>query len=110
MTVEATRLQFARVRAACAAAGRDPAELTWSNALTVAVGRDDAEAARRAAAIGRDLAELRAHGLAGTPNEVVDTIGRYAEAGSQRVYLQVLDLSDLEHLHLLAGSVMPQLR
>jgi alkanesulfonate monooxygenase len=39
----------------------------------------------------------------------VDTLGRYAEVGSQRVYLQVMDLSDLDHLHLLAEQVMPQL-
>jgi len=110
VTVQATRQQFARVREACAAAGRDPDDLTWSNALTVAVGRDQAEAARRASAIGRDLAQLQAVGVAGTPDQAVDAIGRYAEAGSQRIYLQVLDMADLDHLHLVAERVMPQLR
>ena len=72
-------------------------------------GKDEAEVARRAAAIGRDVDELRANGVAGTPAEVVDTLGRYAEAGAQRIYLQVLDLADLDHLELVAAEVAPQL-
>ncbi|MGC4791217.1 LLM class F420-dependent oxidoreductase [Micromonospora sp. DT178] len=109
VSVEDTAAQFARVRAACAEAGRDPGELRWSNALVLCCGRDDAEVARRAAAIGRDPDELRENGLAGTPAEVVDKIGRYAEIGSERLYLQVLDLADLDHLELVAAEVRPQL-
>ena len=59
--------------------------------------------------LGREVDELRQNGLAGTPDEVVDKIGRYAEVGSQRIYLQMLDLSDLDHLELVAEKVMPQL-
>jgi F420-dependent oxidoreductase-like protein len=101
---------FAGVRAACEEAGRDPASMVLSSALVLCVGRDDAEVARRAAAIGRDPDELRAAGVAGTPAEAVDTLGRYAEAGATRVYLQVLDLADLDHLDLVAAEVAPQLR
>ncbi|MEV5766051.1 LLM class F420-dependent oxidoreductase [Micromonospora sp. NPDC052213] len=108
-SVEDSAAQFGRVRDACAEAGRDPAELCWSNALVLCCGRDDAEVARRAAAIGREPDELRANGLAGTPAEVVDKIGRYAKIGSERLYLQVLDLADLDHLELVAAEVMPQL-
>src|SRR3954447_19186255 len=100
---------FAGVRAACDEAGRDPGELTYSSALVVCVGRDDAEVARRAAAIGRDVDELRASGVAGTPAQAVDTLGRFGEAGASRVYLQVLDLADLDHLDLVAAEVAPQL-
>jgi F420-dependent oxidoreductase-like protein len=100
---------FAGVRAACEEAGRDPSSLVYSSALVLCVGRDEAEIARRAAAIGRDVDELREHGVAGTPAEAVDILGRYAEAGSQRFYLQVLDLSDLDHLDLVASEVAPQL-
>jgi alkanesulfonate monooxygenase SsuD/methylene tetrahydromethanopterin reductase-like flavin-dependent oxidoreductase (luciferase family) len=75
----------------------------------VCVGRDDAEVARRAAAIGREVEELKANGLAGSPAEVVDKIGRYAEVGSQRIYLQVLDLADLDHLELISAEVQTQL-
>ncbi|MEV4810751.1 LLM class F420-dependent oxidoreductase [Micromonospora avicenniae] len=101
--------QFERVRAACAEIGRDPAQLCWSNALVLCCGRDDAEVARRAEAIGRDPEELRANGLAGTPAEIVDKIGRYAEIGAQRIYLQVLDLADLDHIELAAAEVMPKI-
>ncbi|KAB1160130.1 LLM class F420-dependent oxidoreductase [Micromonospora sp. DT46] len=108
-SVEDSAAQFDRVRAACAETGRDPGELRWSNALVLCCGRDDAEVARRAAAIGREPDELRENGLAGTPAEVVDKIGRYAEIGSERLYLQVLDLADLDHLELVAAEVKPQL-
>ncbi len=101
-----TEAQFGRVRAACEAVDRDPATMTWSNALVLCVGADEAEIDRRAAAIGREKAELRENGLAGTPAEVVDKIGRYAELGAQRIYLQVLDLADLDHLRLVAAEVM----
>jgi F420-dependent oxidoreductase-like protein len=105
-----TEAQFARVREACERRDRDPDELTWSNALTVCIGADEAEVERRAKAIGREPGELRANGLAGTPGEVLDKIGRYAALGSQRIYLQVLDLSDLDHLRLVAAEVLPQAR
>ena len=108
--VDAVRTQFGRVRDACAAAGRDADELTYSAALVLCCGRDEAEVARRAAAIGREPGELRENGLAGTPDEVVAKIGTYAEAGVSRIYLQVLDLDDLDHVELVAAEVAPQLR
>jgi F420-dependent oxidoreductase-like protein len=102
-----TRTQFARVREACERHDRDPDGLTWSNALVVCVGVDEAEVERRAAAIGRDKDELRENGVAGTPEEAADRIRRYADLGAQRIYLQFLDLSDLDHLRLVARDVMP---
>ncbi|MGN6129867.1 MAG: LLM class F420-dependent oxidoreductase [Nocardioidaceae bacterium] len=108
-SAEFTRAQFERVREACEKAGRDPGSLVYSNALVLCCGRDEAEVARRAAAIGRDVEELRANGLAGTPEEVLETARRYADAGASRLYLQMLDLSDLEHLDLVAEEVMPRL-
>ncbi|MCZ2525535.1 LLM class F420-dependent oxidoreductase [Streptomyces sp. HB2AG] len=108
-SVEDTERQFGRVRAAAQELGRDPGELVYSNALVVCAGKDEAEVARRAAAIGREPGELRANGLAGTPDEIVDRIGRFAEAGSSRIYLQILDLQDLDHLELVSSRVMPQL-
>lgn len=102
-----TKTQFARVREACEQQGRDPQTMRWSNALVLCVGADEAEIDRRAAAIGREKAELRENGLAGTPEEVVEKIGRYAALGAERIYLQVLDLADLDHLRLVAREVMP---
>jgi F420-dependent oxidoreductase-like protein len=97
-----TTAQFARVRAACEAAGRDPDELVYSAAQVLCVGRDEAELARRAAAIGRDVAELRGSGMAGTATEVAAKMREWEAAGVQRMYLQVLDLSDPEHVALAA--------
>lgn len=100
---------FGRVRAAAEAIERDPADLTYSVALVMCVGEDEAAFTRRAAAIGREPAELREHGVAGTVAEVVDRLGTLADAGVQRVYLQVLDLADLEHLEVVAREVAPRL-
>ncbi|WP_329259356.1 LLM class F420-dependent oxidoreductase [Streptomyces sp. NBC_01478] len=108
-SIEDSERQFGRVRAAVEAAGRKADDLTYSNALVVCVGKDDQEVARRAAAIGREVDDLKANGLAGTPSEVVDKIGRYAEIGSRRLYLQVLDLADLDHLELISAQVQTQL-
>jgi F420-dependent oxidoreductase-like protein len=108
-SVEDTERQFGRVRAAAEQAGRKADELTYSNALVVCVGKDDQELGRRAAAIGREVDELKANGLAGSPAEVVEKIGRYAEVGSQRIYLQILDLDDLDHLELISSQVQSQL-
>ncbi|MFJ3641273.1 LLM class F420-dependent oxidoreductase [Streptomyces sp. NPDC090108] len=108
-SVEDSERQFGRVRAAAEEAGRPADALTYSNALVVCVGRDEQEVARRAAVIGRDVDELKANGLAGSPAEVVEKIGRYAEAGSERIYLQALDLHDLDQLELISAEVMPQL-
>ncbi|HEV2253857.1 MAG TPA: LLM class F420-dependent oxidoreductase [Streptosporangiaceae bacterium] len=99
---------FARVREACEAAGRYPATMTYSVAQTVCCGKDEAEFRRRATAIGREPADMREHGLGGTPGEVAAKITEYAEIGAERVYLQVLDLSDLDHLALIASDVVPQ--
>ena len=103
-----SQAMYGRIREACAQAGRPASDVAFSAAQVVCCGRDAAELARRAAAIGRDVSELRANGLAGTPSEIVDKIGAFASAGASTLYLQVLDLSDLGHLELLASEVLPQ--
>ena len=108
-SLDDTRAAFDRVRAACEARDRDPDELVYSAAQVVCVGADEAEVARRAAAIGRQPDELRANGAAGTPDEVVARLRAFAELGATRAYLQVLDLGDLDHLALIAEEVVPHL-
>ena len=74
-------------------------------------GRDEATIARRAAAIGREVDELRGNSpTVGTPAEIVDKLGPFAAAGVRRVYLQTLDMSDLDHLEFFASEVIPQFR
>jgi F420-dependent oxidoreductase-like protein len=93
----------AGVIAACEEAGRDPSTITFSAALVAAVGGDDTEFERRAKAIGREPDELRENGVAGTVEQAQATLQGWQDAGAERVYLQVLDLADLDHLDTLAS-------
>jgi F420-dependent oxidoreductase-like protein len=107
-SLDETAAAFARVREACAAAGRDSASMRYTFAQPVCCGRDEAELERRAAAIGLPLSDLRASGIAGTPAEVTERLGQFGEIGADGAYLQVLDLNDIDHLELIAAEVMPQ--
>jgi alkanesulfonate monooxygenase len=104
-----THAQFGRVRAACEDRGRDPDSLGYSAAQVVCCGADEDEVARRAKAIGREPDELRRNGAAGTPDEVIEKLRTFAAAGAGTVYLQVLDLDDLDHIELLSQAVLPHL-
>lgn len=109
-SLEEITTQFDRVKATVAEAGRAPESMTYSACFVVAAGRDDAEVARRAAAIGREVEELQTNTpLVGTPDQIVDKLGAFIDGGVQRVYLQVLDLGDLDHLELFADGVVRQL-
>jgi F420-dependent oxidoreductase-like protein len=108
-SVDDTAAAFERVRTACRTRGRDADSIVLSAAQVLCCGADEAEVARRAQAIGRDVDELRANGLAGTPDELVAKARRFGDVGASRLYLQTLDLSDLDHLGLVAEQVMPAL-
>jgi F420-dependent oxidoreductase-like protein len=97
-----------RVKTACEAIGRDPATMVFSAAQVLCCGKDEAEYRRRAEAIGRDPDQLRTNGACGTPAEVAELLRRYADQGATRMYLQTLDLNDLDHLRLVAEEVLPQ--
>ncbi|MBB3604922.1 F420-dependent oxidoreductase-like protein [Mycolicibacterium sp. BK556] len=102
--------QLGRVRAALQDAGRDPDDFVYSAAFVVCAGRNDAEISRRADAISREGDELRTNTpLVGTPAEIVDQLGPFIAAGVQRVYIQLLDMSDLDHMELFATEVTRQL-
>ena len=97
------------VRAACEARGRDPESMVFSAAQVLCCGANDAEVARRAQRIGREVDELLANGAAGSPAQVLDRIASFAEAGATRMYLQVLDMDDLDHIALVAEEVLKAL-
>ena len=103
--LESTLARFERVRAAAREIGRDPATLTYSAALTSCVGRDEAEFATRATAIGRDRQDLMSTGMAGTAAQFVDKLGHWRDAGVERIYFQMLDIDDLEQVALLGDLV-----
>jgi F420-dependent oxidoreductase-like protein len=104
---DAAAASVGRVRSACEAAGRDPDGMVMSVAVTVCCGLDQDDVARRAKAIGRDPGAWKGSDVGGTPVEVVDRLHDYAAGGIERAYLQVLDLSDLDHLRLVADKVVP---
>lgn len=109
MSLEETVERNEALERACERIDRDPATLVRSAAQVLCCGADDAEVARRAAAIGREPPELIANGMAGTPGQVAAKLSAFRDAGITRVYLQVLDMDDLAHLELVAAEVAPRL-
>jgi alkanesulfonate monooxygenase len=109
VSVERAQEQLARVRAACSKVGRDPSSIVYSVAGTLAVGRDEPEARRRAGVSGADFDRLRAGaGLVGTVGEVVERLKVYEAMGVSRFYMQLTDLQDMDQLDLVAEHVMPK--
>jgi F420-dependent oxidoreductase-like protein len=107
-TLDTVKAQFDRVRTAVVAAGREPDSMTYSVLHPVCTGRSDREVSRRSGGLGPELGAL--HPLVGTPGQLVDTLGAFVEAGVQRVYVQMVDLADLDNLAVLADEVFPQFR
>lgn len=101
---------FARVRAACDDIGRDPATLRMSVALPTVIATDDATYRRRLDAIHADPATFADVNVAGTPEQAVEKLQRLRDLGADRVYLQLVDARDLEHVELIAAEVLPHLR
>jgi alkanesulfonate monooxygenase len=101
--------QCDKVREACTKAGRDPETMIFSVAQVICCGENEDEIARRAAVIDRSGDDLRENAIAGTPSEVLDTLAAFAEAGAQRVYLQTLDMADLDQISLVGEQVLKRL-
>lgn len=97
--------QYGWVRRACEEVGRDPSGIRFSAAVVVCCGTDAEQIATRGRAIGRDVDELRAEGACGTPEEVTSRQAEWRRAGAETIYLQVLDLSDLDHVRLIGREV-----
>jgi alkanesulfonate monooxygenase SsuD/methylene tetrahydromethanopterin reductase-like flavin-dependent oxidoreductase (luciferase family) len=83
----------------------------------VLVGRDAAEVERRAEALlvefgqaGERAADWlgprRRRWIAGTPDEARSMVGRFAEAGIQRIMLQDFLPRDLDHIDLMAEELI----
>ena len=105
MPIERFVEQRQRVVAACEAIGRDPSTIRTTTAQVVCLGADEAELGRRAEAIGRRPTTCAATAFAGTPDEFTAALQRWYDAGASRLYLQVLDLADLDHLDAIAALV-----
>jgi len=89
------------------AQGRKPSDIRRSLMTGLIFGRTDAELQAKLQPSGRSAEELRSRGMVvGTPNAVVEQLGKIAEAGAQRVMLQWMDLDDLDGLVALAKAVL----
>ncbi|MFM7124809.1 MAG: LLM class flavin-dependent oxidoreductase, partial [Actinomycetes bacterium] len=99
--------QCARVRDACTSIDRDPETLTYTVAQATVCGATGAEVEQRTKNIGREVAELSANGLCGTPDQIIAKIGDWKRAGAETIYMQLLDLDDLGHVDLLGREVLP---
>lgn len=88
--------------------GRPAAEVRRSIMTRPIYARDAAALQTRVAAFNKPVEDLKAAGyLVGTGPELVDQLGRLAEAGVQRVMLQWLDLDDLDAVAAFAQDVLP---
>lgn len=102
--------KFAGVRAACERVGRDPATLKLSVALTTLAGANDADLARRAANLGDTVDDMRdGVNIVGGRDEIADKAERLAALGADRIYLQLLDLQDVDQVDYLGADVLPHL-
>jgi F420-dependent oxidoreductase-like protein len=102
--------KLAGVRAACERVGRDPGSLKLSVALPTLAGASESDLDRRAANIGRTVDDLRGDtNIVGGRDEIVAKVDRLAALGADRVYLQLLDLQDVEHVTYLGEEVLPHL-
>jgi F420-dependent oxidoreductase-like protein len=101
------RVREAAVRVDRPGSGREP--LTLSAGIVVAIGRTDAEARRRAAPLHVKSALPAEDPVVGSPAQLVDRIREFAAIGTSRVHLRLTDLTDLDHLELIAADVLPQL-
>jgi F420-dependent oxidoreductase-like protein len=104
---------YNRVRAACEKIGRDPADISLSAVVTVCCGTSSAEVAQRHKAIvakgGGDFTGHIDNGATGTPAQVAERLRAFNDVGTSRLYLQLFDLADLDHLRLVAEEVLPHL-
>jgi alkanesulfonate monooxygenase SsuD/methylene tetrahydromethanopterin reductase-like flavin-dependent oxidoreductase (luciferase family) len=103
---------------ACQAIGRDPTTLRRSVMIAFVIGRDDAEIEKRIEArramfgfLPQSLADWRGKGfLGGTPQELVEQIEEFIQAGASRFMLAHYEFDDMESLELLAHQVMTHFR
>jgi F420-dependent oxidoreductase-like protein len=106
-TVEAMREMVTAVEAACEAVERDPVTLCCSVALATVIGDNAVEIERRARATNQDPERLKAAGLYGAPADVAARLAEYAALGISRVYLQLLDITDVDQVELIGSELAP---
>jgi len=120
-TPEAYAERVAAARAACERVGRDPGTLRLSLGLFTVLGEDEADLERRHRLVVERLPEgvgealplevLRRECLAGTPEQALERLARFAELGVEELVVSPAPvwfaLPDPSMLDLLAEAVIP---
>ena len=88
---------------ACERIGRDPSSLRRSTVQTLCAGDAVADRERRAVRIGVPLSELE--GLIGDESDIRSRLADFQAVGVDRLYVEILDLADLDHLDYFASAV-----
>jgi F420-dependent oxidoreductase-like protein len=110
-TLEQVRERRAAIAAACEKAGREM--IRFSVMATTVIGRDRAEAERRAQELSAwsgspvDFEELGRTGVGGTVEEAVARLRAYEQAGAERAFLQCLLHRDVEMIELIGREIVP---
>ena len=103
--------QIQRVRTAAEQLGRDPNEIVFSMSALIGVGRSSQQA--DAAVDPQHFSSQTFDGttLSGSPAQIVDQLGPYAELGVTRTYVRApMEMRTLtDNFELLAAEVLPQL-
>jgi len=89
-TPEGVARKYAILADHCADIGRDPDEIERSTLQGVRISRDG-------------------DGATETPDEVVDRLGEYSDAGAQHVIVSMRQLPDLDVLEIMGRDVIPHL-
>lgn len=104
--------RFGLVRDLCGRMGRRAGGLRLSAGLLVCCGRSSREVRDRTetvcASIGYTPSHVQEQGGAGSPETVLRRLSELSAGGAERAYLQIIDLTDLDHLQLLADEVLPE--
>ncbi|WP_033342834.1 LLM class F420-dependent oxidoreductase [Catenuloplanes japonicus] len=108
-SVEKCATQYALVREASEKHGRTKPPVVLGASVAVACGRTDAEIKERHALMQQVSALPSEDAIYGPPDKVIKELTRFAEAGATKLYIRLRDLSDLDHLDLLASEVIPHL-
>lgn len=107
--VEKCAEQYQLVREASETYGRTKAPAVFSATVAVACGRTDAEVQKRYALMQQVSALPPEDAIFGSPDKVIEELTAFAKAGATRLHVRLRDLSDLDHLDLLASEVIPHL-
>lgn len=118
-TPEEVRARFGRARRGCEEVGRDPATLVTSLMTWFFVGGSEAEylaKLERARSLDPTAGSFDAYRrdierdcIVGTPAQALERLGRYRDAGVQRIFLNHELYDDLDMLELVATEVLPHL-